>query len=66
MTVIKQISKREYTVIILDKEYPFERFNTIYIDGTKLKPEVVYGTRDCIAIKNKGEFVGKEVKFAYE
>jgi hypothetical protein len=66
MTVIKQISRNEYTVIILDQEYPFERFNTIYVDGRKLKPEVVYGTRDCIAVKAKGSFVGKEVLFAYE
>ena len=63
MIIKSQITRGDYTALILDDNFPFTRWEKLLIDGKEYKPEPVYGTRDCVAIKAKGNFKGKEIRF---
>lgn len=61
MRIINQIEIDDYTVIEVSDQTCFG--NYAVIDGKEYPTEIVYDLENCIAIKTKGNFVGKEVSF---
>ncbi len=53
----------KYTVLFLNTTVPKIRFTKIKIDGKEYCPEIVYDMNDAIAVKEKGNYVGKEIEF---
>lgn len=61
MLIINQIEIDDYTVIEVSDQTYFGDYAVI--DGKEYLTEIVYDLENCIAIKTKGDFVGKEVSF---
>ena len=61
MRIINQIEIDDYTVIEVSNQTYFGDYAVI--DGKEYPTEIVYDLENCIAIKTKGNFVGKEVSF---
>lgn len=61
MKIINQIEIDDYTVIEVSDQTYFGDYAVI--DGKEYLTEIVYDLENCIAIKTKGDFVGKEVSF---
>lgn len=61
MKIMNQIVINDYVVIEVSNETYFG--NYALIDGKEYLTEIVYDLPNCIAIKSKGDFVGKEVSF---
>ncbi|WP_448908803.1 hypothetical protein [Holdemanella biformis] len=61
MRIINQIEIDDYTVIEVSNQTYFG--NYVVIEGKEYPAVVVYDLLNCIAIKSKGNFVGKEVFF---
>lgn len=61
MIIINQIEIDDYTVIEVSNQTYFGDYAVI--DGKEYPTEIVYDLENCIAIKTKGNFVGKEVSF---
>ena len=61
MKIINQIIIKDYVVIEVSNETYFG--NYALIDGKEYLTEIVYDLPNRIAIKSKGDFVGKEVSF---
>ncbi len=61
MIIINQIEIDDYTVIEVSDQTYFGDYAVI--DGKEYLTEIVYDLENCIAIKTKGDFVGKEVSF---
>lgn len=62
MRIINQIEIADYTVIEVSNQTYFG--NYAVIEGKEYPTKVVYDLPNCIAIKSKGNFVGKEVFFS--
>ena len=61
MKIINQLPLGDYTVIEVDEKTYFGNFACI--DGIDIETELTYDLPNCIAIKEKGDFVGKNVTF---
>lgn len=61
MRIINQIDIDDYTVIEVSNQTYFGDYAVI--DGEEYPTEIVYDLENCIAIKTKGNFVGKVVSF---
>ena len=61
MKIMNQIIINDYVVIEVSNETYFG--NYALIDGKEYLTEIVYDLPNRIAIKSKGNFVGKEVSF---
>lgn len=61
MKIMNQIIINDYVVIEVSNETYFG--NYALIDGKEYLTEIVYDLPNRIAIKSKGDFVGKEVSF---
>ena len=50
-------------ILTLNEDTPLEPYNNYRIGGEIYKPLPLTGSRRWIAVKGKGNFVGKEVEF---
>ena len=61
MKIINQLIAGEYTVIEVEEAKYFG--NYAVIDGKEYPTVTAYDLPNCIALKEKGDFVGKDVTF---
>lgn len=59
----KQLEAGQYTALFLSAPIPLKHFNKLVIDKKEYDPVITYDLPQCIAIKEKGNFAGKEVLF---
>ncbi len=57
-----QLDAGKYTVLCLNK-MPVADFRKIVIEEKEYEPIIVYDLPNSIAVQEKGDFVGKEIKF---
>ena len=62
--IVKQLDAGKYTVLCLNAPIPNIKFKKLVIDEKEYESVIVYDLPKSIAIKTKGNFVGKEIKFA--
>ena len=60
--IIDQMIFAPYTVLTFES-FPDIRFNYVVIDGIRYKAYIAFDTPNSIAIKEVGDFVGKEIGF---
>lgn len=61
MKIVNQIPLGDYTVIEVSEGNYFGNFASI--DDKEIETELTYDLPNCIALKAKGDFVGKDVTF---
>lgn len=61
--IIKQLDAGKYIVLCLDAPVPNINYKKLVIEEKEYEPVTVYDLPKSIAIKEKGDFVGKEIKF---
>lgn len=61
--IIGRLEAGDYTVLCLDNEVPLINFKKLKIGTELYEPETIYDMPQSIGIKQKGEFVGKEIEF---
>ena len=59
----KQLEAGQYTALFLNSPIPLRSFEKLIIDQKEYEPVTAYDLPQCIAIKEKGDFTGKEVLF---
>lgn len=59
-----QLDAGQYTALFLSSPIPLTNFKKLVIEEKEYEPVIAYDIPQCIAIKEKGNFVGKEIKFA--